>query len=151
LWIQDIFERDRIDTGGVHCWTSFEQYFQITPCTFASLSASLLGKPLVCETDICHAIMCRLAWAMMMANYYGNPENQLTIIGVTGTDGKTTTTNLIYNFLKAAGTKVSMVSTIKAIIGGREFDTGLHTSSPDPARHENGWRSGWSRCSAVRT
>jgi len=64
LWIQDIFERDRIDTGGVHCWTSFEQYFQITPCTFASLAASLLGKPLVCETDICHAIMCRLAWAM---------------------------------------------------------------------------------------
>jgi len=74
----------------------------------------------------------RLAWAMMMANYYGNPEKQLTIIGVTGTDGKTTTTNLLYNFLKAAGTKVSMVSTIKAIIGGREFDTGLHTSSPDP-------------------
>lgn len=34
------------------------------PCTFASLSASLLGKPLVCETDICHTIMCRLAWAM---------------------------------------------------------------------------------------
>jgi len=64
LWIQDTFERDCIDAGGVHCWTSFEQYFQITPCTFASLSASLLGKPLVCETDICHAIMCRLAWAM---------------------------------------------------------------------------------------
>ncbi len=64
LWIKDIFERDRIDTGGIHCWTSFERYFQITPCTFSIMANSVLGKPLVCETDICHAIMTRLAWAM---------------------------------------------------------------------------------------
>ena len=64
VWIKDIFERDAIDAGGIHCWTTFEQYFQIVPCTFASLAASLLGKPLVCETDICHAIMCRLGWEM---------------------------------------------------------------------------------------
>ena len=38
LWIQDIFERDGIDTGGIHCWTSFERYFQITPCTFAAMA-----------------------------------------------------------------------------------------------------------------
>lgn len=74
----------------------------------------------------------RLVWAKMVANYYDNPEKKLAIIGVTGTDGKTTTTNLIYEFLKAAGKKVSMVSTIKAVVAGREFDTGLHTSSPDP-------------------
>ena len=74
----------------------------------------------------------RLAWAQMLANFYGNPEKKLIFIGVTGTDGKTTTTNLIFEILKTAGIKVSMVSTIKAIIAGREFDTGLHTSSPDP-------------------
>jgi L-fucose isomerase-like protein len=64
LWIKDIFERDAIDTGGIHCWTTFEQYFQITPCTFSALANSILGKPLVCETDICHAIMCGLGWAI---------------------------------------------------------------------------------------
>lgn len=74
----------------------------------------------------------RLAWAKMLANFYGNPEKKLKIIGVTGTDGKTTTTNLIYEFLKTSGEKVGMVSTIKAVIGGVELDTGLHTSSPDP-------------------
>ncbi|GEM_PF-3839409 len=62
LWIRDVFERDRIDTGGIHCWTSFERYFQITPCTFAAMANSMLEKPLVCETDICHAIVTKLAW-----------------------------------------------------------------------------------------
>lgn len=74
----------------------------------------------------------RLAWAKMVANSYGNPEKKLTIIGVTGTDGKTTTANLIYQMLLSAGIKAAIVSTIKAIIAGKEFDTGLHTSSPDP-------------------
>jgi len=74
----------------------------------------------------------RLAWAKMVANFYDNPEKKLTIIGVTGTDGKTTTTNLIYQMLIAAGIKAAMVSTIKAVIGDKEYDTGLHTSSPDP-------------------
>jgi len=74
----------------------------------------------------------RLAWAKMVANSYDNPEKKLTIIGVTGTDGKTTTTNLIYQMLLSAGVKAAMVSTIKAVIAGKEFDTGLHTSSPDP-------------------
>ena len=74
----------------------------------------------------------RLAWARMTANLINNPEKKLTFVGVTGTDGKTTTTNLIYQMLLAAGIKVAMVSTIKAVIGEKEYDTGLHTSSPDP-------------------
>ncbi len=74
----------------------------------------------------------RLAWAEMVANFYGNPEKKLKFIGVTGTDGKTTTSNLIYEMLLTSGQRAAMISTIKAVVAGREFDTGLHTSSPDP-------------------
>lgn len=63
---------------------------------------------------------------------YGFPAGGLKVIGVTGTDGKTTTANMIYQILKAAGKKVSMVSTVNAVIGGKIYDTGFHVTSPDP-------------------
>lgn len=63
---------------------------------------------------------------------YGFPSSKLIVIGVTGTDGKTTTTNMIYQILKDAGKKISMVSTINAVIAGKEYDTGFHVTSPDP-------------------
>lgn len=74
----------------------------------------------------------RLAWARMVARWYRNPEKNLRFVGVTGTDGKTTTTNLIYQILKADGRKVMMISTVFAMIGEKKIETGLHTSSPDP-------------------
>lgn len=61
---------------------------------------------------------------------YGFPSRGMTVIGVTGTDGKTTTVNMIYQILKAAGKKVAMVSTVKAIINDQEIDTGFHVTSP---------------------
>ncbi|MBI2196536.1 UDP-N-acetylmuramoyl-L-alanyl-D-glutamate--2,6-diaminopimelate ligase [Candidatus Daviesbacteria bacterium] len=63
---------------------------------------------------------------------YGSPTRGLKVIGVTGTDGKTTTVNMIYQILKAAGKKVSMASTINAVIGGKSMDTGFHITSPSP-------------------
>ncbi|MCA9385286.1 UDP-N-acetylmuramyl-tripeptide synthetase [Candidatus Dojkabacteria bacterium] len=63
---------------------------------------------------------------------YGFPARKLTIIGVTGTDGKTTTTTMLYHTLKESGVKVGMISTINAKIGDEEIDTGLHVTTPEP-------------------
>ena len=68
----------------------------------------------------------------VLANlYYGFPSRRLKVIGVTGTDGKTTTTHLIYHILKSAGKKVSMVSSVYAKVGEKEFDIGFHVTTPD--------------------
>ncbi len=68
----------------------------------------------------------------MLANlYYGFPSKSLKIIAVTGTDGKTTTSTLIYHILKSAGKKVALISTVAAYIGDEEIDTGFHVTSPD--------------------
>lgn len=54
----------------------------------------------------------------------------MTVIGITGTSGKTTTTHLLYEILKAAGKKVSMISTIQAVISRKKYDTGFHVTTP---------------------
>ncbi|MCX6793911.1 MAG: UDP-N-acetylmuramoyl-L-alanyl-D-glutamate--2,6-diaminopimelate ligase [Candidatus Gottesmanbacteria bacterium] len=64
--------------------------------------------------------------------WYGFPSRHITVIGVTGTDGKTTTTTLIYEILAAAGYKASMITTVHAVIAGKTYDTGLHVTNPGP-------------------
>jgi UDP-N-acetylmuramoyl-L-alanyl-D-glutamate--2,6-diaminopimelate ligase len=70
-----------------------------------------------------------LAW--LAAAFHGNPGRKLTVIGVTGTDGKTTTCNLIYQIVLAAGFKAGLISTVNAVIGEEVFDTGFHVTTPD--------------------
>jgi len=78
----------------------------------------------------------REALGKFSAAFYGNPAQKLKVIGITGTDGKTTTANLIYWILKTSGAKVGLVSTIGAKIGKKEIDTGLHVTNPDPVSLE---------------
>ncbi|VVA43518.1 UDP-N-acetylmuramyl-tripeptide synthetase [Candidatus Roizmanbacteria bacterium] len=67
----------------------------------------------------------------ILANlWYGFPSRRLKVIGVTGTDGKTTTTHLIAHILKVVGKKVSFVSSVFASIGGKESDIGFHVTTP---------------------
>jgi len=63
---------------------------------------------------------------------YGFPARKLKVIGVTGTDGKTTTTFMLYHVLKEAGLKTGYISTIGAKIGEETLGTGLHVTTPDP-------------------
>lgn len=59
------------------------------------------------------------------------PSRKLTVIGVTGTDGKTTTTTLIWEILKKAGYKSSMITSVSAYIAGKSYDTGFHVTTPN--------------------
>lgn len=69
----------------------------------------------------------------LYANFkYGFPSQKLKILGVTGTDGKTTSTMMLYHILSEAHLKVGYISTIGAKIGEKDLDTGLHVTTPDP-------------------
>lgn len=70
--------------------------------------------------------------AFLAALFFNFPSKKLTVIGVTGTDGKTTTVHMIYHILKWAGRKVSMISSVRAQIGQELLDTGLHVTTPSP-------------------
>jgi UDP-N-acetylmuramoyl-L-alanyl-D-glutamate--2,6-diaminopimelate ligase len=70
-----------------------------------------------------------LAQAILAMVWYGFPSKKLKIIGVTGTDGKTTTTQLITRIFEEAGHKVAMASTINFKIGDKEWvNTSKHTT-----------------------
>lgn len=60
----------------------------------------------------------------------GFPSKKLTVISITGTDGKTTTSTLLYQMIKASGRKVALISTVAAKIGDAEIDTGFHVTTP---------------------
>ncbi|MFP4845179.1 UDP-N-acetylmuramoyl-L-alanyl-D-glutamate--2,6-diaminopimelate ligase [Winogradskyella sp. PE311] len=69
------------------------------------------------------------ALAFMAANYYQHPSLNLKLIGVTGTNGKTTVTSLLYQLFKKAGYKVGLLSTVKIMIDNTTYKA-THTT-PD--------------------
>lgn len=73
-----------------------------------------------------------LAVAISANTWYGFPSGRLNVIGVTGTDGKTTTTSLIYEILKNSGIKVSMITSVGAVINGKDYSLPFHVTTPSP-------------------
>ena len=69
------------------------------------------------------------ALAVMASNFYDNPSSKIPLIGVTGTNGKTTIASLLYQLFKMAGYKVGLLSTVKILIDDVEFKA-THTT-PD--------------------
>lgn len=63
---------------------------------------------------------------------YRFPARKLKILMITGTDGKTTSSTLLYYILKTANKKVGLISTVNAQIGDEQLDTGLHVTTPEP-------------------
>lgn len=64
---------------------------------------------------------CRKAMAKISSNYYGNPTSRLFLIGVTGTNGKTSVTYMIKSILESQNNKVGLIGTIQNMIGNKVF------------------------------
>jgi len=69
------------------------------------------------------------ALAFMAANFYDNPSEKLKLVGITGTNGKTTIASLLFQLFKKAGFKVGLLSTVKIIVDDVEYKA-THTT-PD--------------------
>ena len=65
---------------------------------------------------------------------FRSPQRGMRLIGVTGTDGKTTTSTMLAAILRHSGRKVGLISTVGARINDQEMETGLHVSTPSPAQ-----------------
>ena len=69
------------------------------------------------------------ALAYLASNFYGNPSTNLKLVGITGTNGKTTVASLLYQLFKKAGYKVGLLSTVKILVDETEYKA-THTT-PD--------------------
>src|SRR3989338_9487815 len=72
----------------------------------------------------------RVVTALAALHFYGNPSTKLKVIGVTGTNGKTTTTTLLYKVATALGYKAGLIGTVENIVAGKVVPTKMTT--PDP-------------------
>lgn len=93
-------------------------------------AAILCEKPLQVKIPQIIVSSTRKALSKVFSCFYDNPQNKLKIIGLTGTNGKTTTSFLIKSILEESGKKVGLIGTQGAFIGKQFFQTGLTT--PDP-------------------
>ena len=72
----------------------------------------------------------RHALAIMASNFYGRPSGKLTLVGITGTNGKTTTATLLYRLFISLGYKCGLLSTIANYVGTRKEETANTTADP---------------------
>lgn len=69
----------------------------------------------------------RAAWAQMCANWFGRPSEKLQMVGITGTNGKTSTSYFLKHILESAGHRVGLIGTIQNMIGEHTVQTGQTT------------------------
>jgi UDP-N-acetylmuramoyl-L-alanyl-D-glutamate--2,6-diaminopimelate ligase len=103
------------------------------PAAIEQGAAAVVGEHDISGLDVPYIRVenARRAITYLASAFHNYPGKKLTVIGVTGTDGKTTTSNLLYQILAAAGIRAGMISTVNAVIGDEELDTGFHVTTPD--------------------
>lgn len=111
---------------------------QIDGHTFIADAAAKGATAIICEQlpdtlspNVCYAVVksTDTAVGQAAAIFYGNPSRMLKLVGVTGTNGKTTTATLLYNLFSALGHKVGLISTVVYKVDEKEVEA-THTT-PD--------------------
>jgi UDP-N-acetylmuramoyl-L-alanyl-D-glutamate--2,6-diaminopimelate ligase len=96
-------------------------------------AAAVICQELPADVDpnVCYAVAksCDRAAGLAAAAFYGNPSQKLKLVGVTGTNGKTTTATLLYHLFKALGYKVGLISTVAYFVDDERVEA-THTT-PD--------------------
>jgi len=103
------------------------------PQAIANGAIAVAGEQAISDLPVPYVQLehSRQAVTWLAAAFYDWPGRRLTVLGVTGTDGKTTTTSLIHRILLAAGKHAGMISTVSAVVGDDVLDTGFHVTTPD--------------------
>ena len=91
----------------------------------------------------------RIALAICACNFYGNPSKKFTLIGVTGTKGKTTTVYMIKAILEKAGKKVGMIGTIENFIGDKSLGESNRTTPGSIELQEMFYKMAEEKCDVV--
>jgi UDP-N-acetylmuramoyl-L-alanyl-D-glutamate--2,6-diaminopimelate ligase len=86
----------------------------------AGAAALVVERPLGLEVPEVVVASARAAMAPLAASFYGHPARELRVVGVTGTNGKTTTAYLVRALLEAAGIQCGLLGTVKSVIAGRQ-------------------------------
>jgi UDP-N-acetylmuramoyl-L-alanyl-D-glutamate--2,6-diaminopimelate ligase len=85
----------------------------------AGAAALVVERPLELEVPQVHVEDARAAMAPIAAAFNGDPTSELTVVGITGTNGKTTTAFLVRHLLEAAGKQCGLLGTVQQVVGGR--------------------------------
>ena len=72
----------------------------------------------------------RKAMAPVASDFYGNPSKKLIVIGVTGTEGKSSTVSFIWQLLRLSGKKAGFISTVQYSLGGDAVANPVHSTTP---------------------
>lgn len=97
----------------------------------AGAVAVIVSKPVTVPADVCVITVSDTRQAMMVCvpYFFDYPANRMRMVGVTGTNGKTTTTHMIRHILKAQGFKVGVIGTVHIMIGDTSYP--IHNTTPD--------------------
>ena len=89
-----------------------------------------LPESMKAEVNYCKVEDTHVALALMARNFYDHPSKKLKLVGVTGTNGKTTTCTLLYELFKGMGYPVGLISTVMNKINDKEYPTKHTTPNP---------------------
>lgn len=129
------FDSRKIETGSLFVAQSGTQvdghHFIESSIAAGAVAVICERKPETIQTDVTYVVVenSSIALGLIASNLYGKPTQELKLIGITGTNGKTTTATLTYELLESLGYASVLVSTIRILVNGKEYPSS-HTT-PD--------------------